>query len=140
MICYGCGGSGSRTETRQLQCDCCRGTRTVEQWQQPSNTSRDCWGPPGRVMCSKCAGRGTLERQAFVECPECRGSGKRKEAAGIQGSSDWQSPPRTQARPEPRPMRQPNTGFTEALSQLIVWAALAWGVWWVFGWLKRLIT
>ena len=29
-------------------------------------------------------------------------------------------------------MRQPNTGFTEALSQLIVWAALAWGVWWVW--------
>lgn len=77
MICYGCGGAGSRTEARQVECDSCRGMRTVEQWQQPANTNRDCWGPPGRVMCSKCVGRGTVEWRGSVTCPHCKGSGRR---------------------------------------------------------------
>ena len=142
MLCYDCGGTGRLNETRQVECDGCRGAGSVEQWQQYGNTNRDCWGPPGRIICSKCVGRRTVESRGSVTCPHCNGAGRRKEAAGTQSSTDWQSPPRTRSRapPESGPSRQSDPEFTEALSQLIVWSALAWGCWWVFGWFKRLIA
>ena len=141
MFCFDCGGTGMLNETRQVECDGCRGAGSVLQHQQYSNTSRDCSRPPGYVICSKCHGRRTLESRVSVTCPHCKGRGRRNEAAGTQQSfADWQSPTRPQPRPQPRPMPPPDTGSTEAWGQLIAWAVLAWGAWWVFGWLKRLVA